>query len=254
MKILVADDERYEREAITRLLAKTFGERVEVRSAENGWRAVEIACLWRCNLAFLDIEMPGVNGLDAARQIRERNPACEIVFLTAYGDFHYAQTAVRLGARDYVLKPAKDEEILAIVRKARGWTAGEARTDEPPASAADAPGGMGRGIQVMQFVENFLKQNYMYEISMNQLAEQVGFSSSYFSRLFLQHFKTNFVDYLNDLRIAAAKRLLDDPTLTLKQVAARSGYDTPSYFAKNFKKRTGMTPTDYRARGKNRDG
>lgn len=246
MKILVADDEKYEREAIAQLLVKSFGDRIEVRVAENGWRAIEVASLWRCNLAFLDIEMPGVNGLEAARQIKECNSSCEIVFLTAYEDFNYAQTAVRLGAKDYVLKPAKDEEILTIVRKSRGWIGQEVLQEETFTLGHDSVSTT-RGAQVMHFVEEFLKQNYMHEISMNQLAKQVGFSSFYFSRLFLQYFKINFVDYLNDLRIDGAKRLLDDPTLTLKQVAVRSGYDTPSYFAKNFKKRTGMTPTEYRA-------
>ena len=94
MKILVADDEQYERAAIARLLTQAFGSSVEVRLAENGQRAVEIASLWRCGLAFLDIEMPGLNGLEAAKRIREQNPACRIVFLTAYSEFSYAQAAL----------------------------------------------------------------------------------------------------------------------------------------------------------------
>lgn len=243
MKILVADDELYERTAIARLLADTFGSGVEVRMAENGQRAVEIASLWRCGLAFLDIEMPGLNGLEAAKRIREQNPACRIVFLTAYGEFEYAQTALRLGAQDYLLKPAEDEEIIEIVNRVRALDSAE----KPPAAEPQEPEAT-RVEQVMGFVKGYLTENYMNEISMNQLADQVGFSPFYFSRLFKQHFGVGFVDYLSDLRIAAAKKLLDDPTLPLKSVAANCGYDTPSYFAKSFKKRTGMTPTEYRQR------
>ncbi len=245
MKILVADDEQYERAAIARLLTQAFGSSVEVRLAENGQRAVEIASLWRCGLAFLDIEMPGLNGLEAAKRIREQNPACRIVFLTAYSEFSYAQAALRLGAQDYLLKPAEDEEIIEIVNRCRNLSAEE----ELPLPAADPQENeTTRVVQVMGFVKGYLTENYMNEISMNQLAEQVGFSPFYFSRLFKQQFRMGFVDYLNDLRIAAAKSLLDDPTLTLKVVASRCGYDTPSYFAKIFKKRTGMTPTEYRQR------
>jgi len=245
LKILVADDEQYERAAIARLLTQAFGSSVEVRLAENGQRAVEIASLWRCGLAFLDIEMPGLNGLEAAKRIREQNPACRIVFLTAYSEFSYAQAALRLGAQDYLLKPAEDEEIIEIVNRCRNLSAEE----ELPLPAADPQENETTRVeQVMGFVKGYLKENYMNEISMNQLAEQVGFSPFYFSRLFKQQFRMGFVDYLNDLRIAAAKSLLDDPTLTLKVVASRCGYDTPSYFAKIFKKRTGRTPTEYRQR------
>ncbi len=240
LKILVADDEQYERNAIARLLTQTFGSCVEVRMAENGQRAVEIASLWRCRLAILDIEMPRLNGLEAAKRIREQNPDCRIVFLTAYDEFSYAQTALRLGAQDYVLKPVEDEEIIELVNRFRSPAA------EPPPPAAPAKSEVTRVEQVMGFVKAFLAENYMNEISMNQLAEQVGFSPFYFSRLFKQQFRMSFVDYLNDLRIAAAKKLLDDPTLPLKTVATRCGYDTPSYFSKIFKNRTGMTPTEYR--------
>lgn len=249
MKILVADDEQYERNAIARLLTQTFGSSVEVRTAENGRRAVEIASLWRCGLAFLDIEMPGMNGLEAAKRIREQNPACWIVFLTAYSEFSYAQEALRLGAQDYLLKPAEDEELIEVVNRFRNVDTEKPQISADPQTSADQQDmETTRVEQVMRFVKGYLKENYMNEISMNQLAEQVGFSPFYFSRLFKQQFQMGFVDYLTDLRISAAKKLLDDPTLPLKNIAARCGYDTPSYFAKIFKKRTGLTPTEYRQR------
>lgn len=239
MKVLVVDDERFEREVVSRLIADEFGSAVEVRTAENGRRAVEIACLWRCNLILMDIEMPGINGLEAARLIREQNVECEIIFLTAYGEFGYAQSAVRLGARDYILKPAEDEEILDQVRRVLG-------ENEPPQETVEDSRENSTTNQLMQSVEEYLKKNYMHEISMNLLADRAGFSPIYFSRLFKQYFKINFVDYLNELRINAAKHLLEDPSLSMKNVAALTGHDTQSYFTKNFKKRTGMTPTEYR--------
>lgn len=247
MKVLVVDDERFEREVVSRLIADEFGSAVEVRAAENGRRAVEIACLWRCNLILMDIEMPGINGLEAARLIREQNVECEIIFLTAYGEFGYAQSAVRLGARDYILKPAEDEEILKQVRRVLGEIESPQETVEDTRENSTTN-------QLMQSVEDYLKKNYMHEISMNLLADRAGFSPIYFSRLFKQYFKINFVDYLNELRINAAKRLLEDPSLSMKNVAALTGHDTQSYFTKNFKKRTGMTPTEYRLNHQRKGG
>lgn len=103
IKILVADDEGYEREILAEILDKRFGRETEVRMVENGRLAVDAAALWAADVALLDIEMPGINGIGAARQILSQRPECKIIFITAYSLFTYAHEAVKLGACDYIL-------------------------------------------------------------------------------------------------------------------------------------------------------
>ena len=97
-KILIADDEAMEREALTDLVTRRFVHEVEVHTAENGRRAHDMALLLGVDLILMDIEMPGVNGLEAARQVIAKLPGCKVIFVTAYGLFQYAYEAMRLGA------------------------------------------------------------------------------------------------------------------------------------------------------------
>lgn len=118
IKILVADDEGYEREILAEILDQRFGRDVEVRMVENGRLAVDAAALWAADVALLDIEMPGINGIDAARQIQAQRPECKIIFVTAYSLFTYAHEAVKLGACDYILKPVDPNDVEQAVRRA----------------------------------------------------------------------------------------------------------------------------------------
>ena len=70
------------------------------------------------DLILMDIEMPGMNGLDAARAVLEQRPECKVIFITAYSLFQYAHEAVHLGACDYLLKPVDPDETEAAIRRA----------------------------------------------------------------------------------------------------------------------------------------
>ena len=76
-KILIADDEAMEREVLTDLVARRFEHEVEIHTADNGRKAVDTALLWGADLILMDIEMPGVNGLEAARTVLARLPGVQ---------------------------------------------------------------------------------------------------------------------------------------------------------------------------------
>ncbi len=105
IRLLIADDERMEREALADIVMRRFEHEVTVEMAENGRKAADTAVLWEADLILMDIEMPGMNGLDAARAVLEQRPECKVIFITAYSLFQYAHEAVHLGACDYLLKP-----------------------------------------------------------------------------------------------------------------------------------------------------
>ena len=116
IRLLIADDEALERETLADIVARRFEHEVTIETAENGRKAADTAVLWGADLILMDIEMPGMNGLDAARAVLEQRPECKVIFVTAYSLFQYAHEAVHLGACDYLLKPVDPDELEASIR------------------------------------------------------------------------------------------------------------------------------------------
>lgn len=104
MKILVADDEALERDALEMLIHR-YDDSITVIKVKNGKEALCHALSGDADMFILDIRMPVMDGMEAASRIKEENPEAVILFLTAWGDFSYAQKAVRLGVSDYLVKP-----------------------------------------------------------------------------------------------------------------------------------------------------
>ena len=117
--LLIADDEHLERDAIELLVEKS-DLNVRTLKAKNGREAVELVQSNRVDIAFLDIRMPGLSGLGAAKRITKIAPECRIVFLTAWNSFDFAQEALRLGAKDYLVKPASRNEVIMLLKRLVG--------------------------------------------------------------------------------------------------------------------------------------
>jgi len=111
-RAVIADDERLMREQLRARLAEVWPELEIVAEAKNGREAVEAVATHRPDLAFLDIRMPGMTGVEAAREIGD---TCHVVFITAYSE--YAVEAFEQGAVDYVLKPADSERLALTVAR-----------------------------------------------------------------------------------------------------------------------------------------
>ena len=88
----------------------------------------------------------------------------------------------------------------------------------------------------------------MKEISMQDAARMMNYSDAYFCKLFKQCFDQNFTSYLTAFRINEAKKLLEDTSASVKDVSLQVGYCDSNYFAKVFKRMTGMIPSEYRDR------
>ena len=259
IRLLIADDEALERETLADIVARRFEHEVTIETAENGRKAADTAVLWGADLILMDIEMPGMNGLDAARAVLEQRPECKVIFVTAYSLFQYAHEAMHLGACDYLLKPVNPDEVEASIRKAiRQIEAGrrlaelapvEPEPEADPESDAAEAGENDRNALVMAHVRKYMEDNYMFDLSLDSVSEILHISPAYLSAQFKKYQKMNFLDCLTELRINAAKELLTDPFRSAAEVASMVGYEDSSYFARTFKKRTGMTPTQYRTGG-----
>lgn len=114
MRVLIADDEPLARERLAALVADVGGE--VVASVDNGEQAVQQADRLRPDVCLLDIRMPGMDGLDAARIIAEMDDAPGVIFCTAYDE--YALKAFDAHAVDYVLKPVRRERLQQAFARA----------------------------------------------------------------------------------------------------------------------------------------
>ena len=114
-RILVVDDERFFREAIREALE---GAGLECVTAANGPEALELAREWDFGVVVLDIQLPGIDGIEVLRRLREHHPALRVVILSAHTDQEIVLEALRLGASDYLAKPLHDEELVLAVKRA----------------------------------------------------------------------------------------------------------------------------------------
>lgn len=249
IKILIADDESYEREVLAEIVGERFSPEVQTRMAHNGRQAVDIATLWGADIILMDIEMPVVNGIEAARRILANRPDSKLVFVTAYSLFSYAQEAVKLGVCDYILKPVQADDVERAIRRAMNQAESQRQLKvmAPEVEALKETQSIDKATALMGTVTKYLQHNYMLcDISLDSVSAILNMNSSYLSVIFKRSVGVNFVDYLTNLRINAAKDLLADPLRSTAEIASMVGYEYANYFARAFKKKTGMTPTEYR--------
>ena len=113
--ILVVDDDFYIREIFKELLAK---EGHLAYTASTGEAAIELVKEHLPDLVVMDVFLPGMNGIDTFRAIREIEPKIPVIILTAFGTTENAIEATKLGAFDYVLKPFQIPDMLALIERA----------------------------------------------------------------------------------------------------------------------------------------
>jgi len=117
-KIMIADDEGIVIESLTHIIKQNFGDSCIIKSAKTGRSVIELAEEFRPNIAFMDIKMPGINGIDAMKEIRKINDSVLFIVMSAYDKFIYAKEAIALGVIDYLTKPTNKDKIVETLEKA----------------------------------------------------------------------------------------------------------------------------------------
>ncbi|TFE01553.1 response regulator [Jeotgalibacillus salarius] len=110
IKVLIVDDEQMERDGLEIILKRHL--ELDIKQARNGRIAIEMCSHFKPDLVFMDIQMPGISGLEAIEQLHQTYPDTKFILVTAYAKFEYAQQAMKLGVHDYILKPSKVSEII----------------------------------------------------------------------------------------------------------------------------------------------
>ena len=235
MNLLIADDENLELKVLEKTVKKHFVDELEIFASSNGRKASQICDEVKPDIALLDIEMPGMNGIELAKYIKEKYADCIIIFITAYDRFDYAIEAMHIKAFDYLLKPWKEERLCELISTAIENVRSMQKTDSIVHSQKDV-------------IKDYIDRNYKKDISAKDVAGILGYSDVYFSKVFKQLFDDNFINYLTKIRIDRAKVLLKDVSFNIKEVGKSVGYADSNYFTKVFKRSVGMSPSEYRSK------
>ncbi|MFJ5714181.1 response regulator [Neobacillus sp. NPDC093127] len=116
LKLLIVDDEQVEREGMQAILEKAYPELV-IEQAKSGDMAIELVPEFIPDVISMDIKMPGMNGLEAVERIAAEYPTIKFIMVTAYDTFDFMRQAIKLGVKDYLLKPSKASDITATIGK-----------------------------------------------------------------------------------------------------------------------------------------
>lgn len=249
-RVLLVDDEQIERMALAKKIDRYYGDKVNIYHAVNGREAVDMCSDHKNDIIIMDISMPEMNSVMAAKYIRQIDDKCSIIFLTAYDDFEYARNAIKIRALDYLLKPCDINDLLAVMDMAIQKI--DRECDFKGNTKENKPERKRENVKnfdeqtTIKYLREYVENNYTFDISMQEVAEDMGYSDAYFSKLFKQYFNQNFTAYLTEYRIKKAKELLTDTNNSIKDISRMVGYEDSNYFAKIFKRIVGEIPSKFR--------
>ena len=247
LKVLVVEDEEMIRKGIVLAVDWAALDCVVVGEASNGAQALEAVERYDPSLIITDLKMPVMDGLEMLRQLRERGNNAFVIILTAYDSFSYAQTALRLGAVDFLLQPVHDAELEQAVtrlkqrmdRAGQGGEKGPAPLPLPELKKGDKSKYV---LEAMAYIgEHYHEPN----IGVAAIAQHLGISEGHLSHTFKKETDYTLLNYLTRYRIHRAMELLRDCRLKVYEVAEQVGYRDIAYFSATFKKLVGMSPSEY---------
>ncbi|WP_163100576.1 response regulator transcription factor [Peribacillus alkalitolerans] len=230
MNILLVDDEPLELEQLEYLIHLKHPN-WNIFKAFDASKAIRIVANNEIHLVFLDIHLPGKNGLELGMELRRLYPNMEFVILTAYQNFEYARTSIKLKVVDYITKPLIEEDLRNVLKK---YEHIEHYSDS------------------IKQALSIIQKEYKEKISLTYLASKIHTNPSYLSRKFQDEVGIGFSDYVNQYRIQVAQEMLKvHPDWNIFSIAEECGFNSQHYFSQLFRKLTGKSPRDFRQEGIN---
>ncbi len=243
---MIIDDEESARKLMKAAIKWDELEMEVVGEAASGVEAINIIDDLKPDIAFVDISMPFMDGIEFTQIATDRYPNLVIIIMTAIDKFEYARKCVSMPVFDYMLKPMVREEITKVLEKVVDklsaapdyWAELEDKaedgTEQAEAGSTDQ-------------IKKYLEENFTdSKLNLAFVAQEFGFSPSYLSRKFKQDTGKKFVEYLNDLRMKKALQLAKTG-MKMYCTASEVGIPDPNYFSRCFKKYAGKSYSDYMA-------
>lgn len=257
MKLLIVNDEMMTAETMkTDIQWEQYGIE-EVVTAYDAVQAKDVIQNETVDIMLCDIEMPGDNGIELLRWVRQEGLPIECIFLTCHPKFSYAQEAITLNCQDYILIPARYEDIgagvLKVVKRIQESREAEKYQEYGKRvvqgqieQVVEQYGKKKTGKEQVEEIINYVAKNLGDdELSVNELAKQFYMHPVYLNRVFKKEKNISVSQYINEERMKLAAELLKSGQINANLVAEQVGYRSYSNFSAMFKKYYGCNPTEY---------
>ncbi len=237
-ELLIVDDEELSRNTISTCFPwEQVGFNV-AGQAQNGLEALRFLEQHMVHVVLCDVSMPVLSGLDFAQRVAtSKNPPI-LIFFSGYRDFEYARQAFVYGVRFYLVKPLKYEEIVQT------FTTLKRELDLKLYNTPFESDSLNESTFIHK-INNYVHKHYQ-TASLKEASEKLYLNSSYISQLYKQKTGKNFSDYVMEIRMESAKKLLKDPSMKIYAIGAHVGYTNAKNFTRSFRLYYGITPKEYR--------
>ncbi|MBO4510768.1 MAG: response regulator [Lachnospiraceae bacterium] len=239
-RVMLIDDEESARKLMKASIKWESLDMEVVGEAASGIEAINVIDDMKPDIAFVDISMPFMNGIEFTEIATNRYPDLVIIIMTAFDEFEYARKCVSLPVFDYMLKPMVRSEVTEVLTKVKKRLDERSEKDE----ADNEPSG-DLGSSSIDQIKKYIENNYTdSKLNLTSVAQNFGFSASYLSRKFKQETGKNFVEFLTECRMNAAMKLALT-NMKMFNASNEVGIPDPNYFGRCFKKFAGMSYSEY---------
>ncbi len=229
--ILIADDDSDLREAIRDWLAS---EPWFVQTAGDGREAFNLLCNSHFDIAVLDFKMPGLNGIDVLQAIRREGIQTDVLILTGYGTIETAVQAIKKGAEDFLQKPFKKGDLIAIIQRL---------LERRNLLTHALPDRLDAFLNVRAFDPS---------LKLEDLCRHFKISARYVSKLFKERIGMSFRRRLAHFRVERAKTLLESTDEPLYRIAEKCGFRDYRQLTMTFRRLEKIPPREYRVLSRDR--
>lgn len=235
-RALVADDETNIREGLSSLVEECGLKIKVVAQAKDGIEALSMFEKYSPDLVLMDINMPLLDGLSCIEKMMAMKENVRVVIVSSYDNFSYAKKAIGLKVDSYILKPIDEEELKQVLKKSlatldKSLIVTHKKEKNPK--------------DIVEFINTHYQDS---GLSSEMIEKEFGLSRTSVYTLMKSITDKSLNEYITMIRVRQAGRMLENSTLTLKEIAQACGYTDPFYFSRVFKKQMGLSPSEYKKR------
>lgn len=242
--VIVAEDEELLLNNLIQKIENTNLGFLTIGKAQTGTQAYALTKDLSPDLLITDIKMPLMDGITLLEKVHILDPNVKFIITSGFSDFTYAQKAIRLQVVEYLLKPIDPEALYHALIKVKTQLED---VQSYYTEIFDTTMSRCAPEQIASALQEYIASNYMSEINLHHISENLNYSSGYLTKIFYQYYNITPGRYIIMLRMCEAKKLLlSNPDLTIKQIGDIVGYQDQSYFSRIFKKQVGISPFEYR--------